>query len=315
MSVTFKATASYLLELNDLAQPANVSAVLPDDTYNVSLISGAGGNGFEDALGAHLDGAFSGGHSNFTTAFTTQYQANATPVLEIPDFARGPDSNSPIKVPNNSASGIPITLYNAADVTDVTFVLTYNPSLLTITSTLSGMASDATEAAATLTLVGDAGGVATFHYTDSKPQSTTASIPLVLGDILAVVPSGAAAAALSLYQTKELLQIGNITINQGIVSGAVSANGVHVNAYLGDVNGDKVIDGLDKLTADDRRAGTGHGFACIHATRSGYHRGCCGRQLGGRGRCDRAAIYSWPNFIRRRFLSRPRNCSRPIRIM
>ncbi len=261
MSVTFKATASYLLELNGVGQSATVSAVLPDDTYKISLVSGAGGNGFIDELGAHMDGANNGGHANFTTSFMTQYQANATPVLGIPDFARGPDSNSPIKVPNDSANGIPLTLYSAANVTDVTFSLTYNPSLLNITGTLSGLPSDATDAAATLTLVSNAGGVATFHYTDANPQSATAMTPLVFGDIVAVVPSGAGAAALSLYQTKELLQLGSIVINQGTITGAVSANGVHVNAYFGDVTGDKAVDGLDKLSADNVAQGRATGFS------------------------------------------------------
>ena len=261
MKVTFKATASYLLELNGLAQSATVSAVLPDDTYKVVLVSGLGANGFLDALGAHLDGTNNGGHANFTTSFTTQYHASATPVLGIPDFARGPDSNTPIKVPNDSANGIPLTLYNAANVTDVTFSLTYNPSLLNITGTLSGLASDATDAAATLSLVSNVGGVATFHYTDANPQSASPSKPLVLGDIVAVVPSGAGAPALILYQTKELLQLGSIVINQGTITGAMSANGVHVNAYFGDVTGDKVIDGLDKLSADNVSQGRAAGFS------------------------------------------------------
>ncbi len=179
-------------------------------------------------------------------------------MLAIPDFARGPDSNAPIQVPNNGASGIPITLYNAANVTDVTFSLTYNSALLNISGALSGNANDAT---ASLTLVTNAGGVATFHYTDANPQSATALAPLVLGDIVAVVPSAAGAAALSLYQTKELLQLGNIVINQGAVSGTLAANGVHVNAYFGDVNGDKVIDGLDKLNADNIAQGRSTGFS------------------------------------------------------
>ncbi len=262
-SITFKATASYLSELNGAAQSATSSAVLPDDTYTVTLVSGSGANGFIDGLLTHLDGANNGAHANFTTSFTTQYQANATPVLGIPDFARGPDSNAPIKVPASGANGIPLTLYNAANVTDVTFSLTYNPALFNITGTLSGNASEATDAAATLTLVTNAGGVATFHYADTNPQAATASAPLVLGDLVAMVPAGTGAAALGLYQTKELLQLGNVVIDQGAVAGAVSANGVHVNAYLGDVNGDKVIDGLDKLNADNVAQGRGTGFSAF----------------------------------------------------
>ena len=261
MIVTFKATASYLLELNALAQSGTVSAVLPDDTYKVTLVSGAGNNGFEDAFRAHLDGANNAGHADFTTAFTTQYQAAATPVLGVPDFARGPDSNTPIEVPNIYASGIPITLYNAAGVTEVTFSLTYNPVLLSL-GAYGGAGSDATDQNhAKLIFVSNTGGVATFHYTDPNPISATPTSPLVLGDITAVVPSGPGAAALSVYQVKELLQLGNIVINGNANTGAVSANGIHVNAYFGDVNGDKVISGLDTLTANTVAQGQAAGFS------------------------------------------------------
>ncbi len=111
-------------------------------------------------------------------------------------------------MPNNGAAGIPITLYNAAAVTDVTFSLTYNTALLNVTGTSSGTSSDATDSAASLTLVSNTGGVATFHYTDTSPRSATPATPLVLGDITAVVPSGTGAAALGLYEAKELLQMG-----------------------------------------------------------------------------------------------------------
>ncbi len=261
-SFTFKATAEYLQLLNSL-HGGNNSVVLPDGTYTITLMSGLGASGFLDALGAGLDGANNGGHANFVTAFTTHYQANATPVLGIPDFARGPDSNTQILVPNNGAAGIPITLYNAANVTDVTFTLTYNAALLNILGTVSGATSDATDSAATLSLVSNTGSVATFHYTDSKPQSATPAAPLVLGDITTVVPSGPGAAALGLYQAKELLQFGSIVINNGSLTGAAGANGIHVNAYFGDVNGDKVIDGLDKLTANAVAVGAATGFTAF----------------------------------------------------
>jgi hypothetical protein len=103
--------------------------------------------------------------------------------------------------------------------------------------------------------------LATFHYSDPNPISATATAPLVLGDITAVVPSGPGAAALSMYQVKELLQLGNIAINGNANSGAVSANGIHVNAYFGDVNGDKVINGLDTLTANMVAQGQAAGFS------------------------------------------------------
>ncbi len=255
MNMTFVATASYLLELNSMH--GIDSAVLPDDTYTIMFLSGSGSNGFLFAL----DGVSGAGLANYTTTFTTSYQHDATPVLGIPDFARGPDSDTPIEVPNIYASGIPITLYNAASVTDVTFSLSYNPALLSI-GAYGGAGSDATDQNhANLILVSNSGGLATFHYTDPNPISATATSPLVLGDITAVVPSGPGAAALSMYQVKELLQLGNIVINGNANTGAVSANAVHVNAYFGDVNGDKVINGLDTLTANMVAQGHAAGFS------------------------------------------------------
>ena len=145
-------------------------------------------------LGAGLDGASNSGHANFVTTFSTHYQASQTPVLSIPDFARGPDSNSPIEVPNGEtppmcgADGIPITLFNGAhNVTDISFTLNYDPSLLTITGTLQGAASDATDPAGAFTLTGNTGGQATFTYHDANPSSGT----VVLGDIAAYVPNSA----------------------------------------------------------------------------------------------------------------------------
>ncbi len=70
----------------------------------------------------------------------------------------------------------------------------------------------------------------------------------------------AGVAALGLYQQKELLQLANIVINKGAITGAVASGGVHVNAYFGDVNGDGVIDGLDKIAANTVAQGKGTGF-------------------------------------------------------
>ena len=340
-AVTFSASSSYLKYLNT-THGSNNSAVLPDDVYTATLISGSGSNAFLDALGAGLDGMNSGGHANYVKAYTTSFQNDTTPVLGVPDFSRGPggfaitnatwaanvatiytsiasnfqvgdqivvtgvtnsaynsaanttfaitgvtnsggthtltyaltgtsiasssggDVYDLIKVPYPSAfkitsasesgstvtiatanannyqvgdsvvisavsissyngtfsiasvtnsggthtftyanpshtglstttsggltykaiqvaNGIPITLYNAASVTDVTFSLNYNSSLLSINDTLSGSSSDATDSSASLTLVSDTGGVATFHYSASSPTSATSSCAPGLG--------------------------------------------------------------------------------------------------------------------------------------
>jgi N-acetylneuraminic acid mutarotase len=250
-SITFKATANGLSLMNNFG-----SVVLPDDTYTVTLVSGtlvsgSGSNGFMSALGARLDGAASGGHANYVTTFGTNYQANVTPVLSIPDFARGPDAAHNIQIPNGGGNGIPITLYNAAGVTDVTFTLSYNPALLTVSGAGTG---DSSAPGSTFTMTGGgASGTATFTFHNASPQSGM----VVLGDILAAVPS----AAVNLYKAKELLQLGNIAINHGAITGAVSANGVHVNAYGGDVTGNGSIDALDVALADTVAQGKDTGFA------------------------------------------------------
>jgi hypothetical protein len=255
-SITFKATANGLSLMNNFG-----SVVLPDDTYTVTLVSGtlvsgSGTNGFISALGASLDGATSGGHANYVTTFSTNYQGNATPVLSISDFARGPDASHIIEIPNDSGRGIPITLYNApvatdaAGVTDVTFSLWYNPALLTVSGAGTG---DSSAAGSTFTMTGGgASGTATFTFHNATPQPGT----VVLGDVLAVVPNSAA----SHYKSKELLQLGNIVINHGAITGAVSANGVHVNAYAGDVTGNDTIDALDVALAYYVAQGKDTGF-------------------------------------------------------
>jgi hypothetical protein len=214
LSVTFHATASAMLLANNFASPA-----LPDDTYTLTLVSGSGTHGFMDALGAGLDGAGSGGHANYTTTFTTHYQAAATPVLSIPDFARGPDGSHAVKAPNDKGFGIPVTLYNAANVTDVTFTLSYNPSLLNVTGSFSRTTSDATDPAGSFimagpTLIDASHATANFHFHDNTPQSST----MVLGDIQATVPNAAAN-----YKAKDLLQITSVVINSAATQPAAGA--------------------------------------------------------------------------------------------
>ncbi len=249
--ITFKATSSYLQIRNNVVMGTGISSpILPDATYSVTLVSGSGSNGFEDALGVGLDGANDGGDANFVTTFTTHFQASLTPVLSIPDFAHGPDSDTPIEVPNGAAAGIPITLFNAGGATDVSFTLNYDPALLSITGTLQG---DASDAAGTLTLVADSGGLATFTFHDANPQAGT----VVLGDISAVVPDSAK----NQYQVKELLHLGNIAVAPNPGATPVGADGIHVNAYLGDVNANHNIEGLDKLAIDKVAQGRASGFS------------------------------------------------------
>ncbi|HYV40037.1 MAG TPA: FG-GAP-like repeat-containing protein, partial [Gemmataceae bacterium] len=201
--------------------------VLPAGNYSVTFRSAV--NAFKDLDGLLLDGNNDGASGdNYVTTFTVG--ASSQPVLSVPDFARGPNGAVNIKVPQLGGSGIPITLTNAAGVTDVTFNLNYNPALLNITSTLSNTSG-------TFTLVGaPSSGVANFSF----HSSTALNGNLTLGQIVAQVPDSAAAS----YKAKELLHLSNIVVN-GSITTAINDDGIHVAAYPGDVSGDGLFSPLD----------------------------------------------------------------------
>jgi glucose/arabinose dehydrogenase len=247
-NVTFKATGNFLSTFFG-------TPILPDDTYTVALLSGKGTHGFLDALGVGLDGANNGGHADYATTFTLTNAGK--PILSIPDFARGPDGANTIKVPNNSAMGIPVTLSNVpavSGVTDVVFTLTYNPTLLTPTGGGTGDSSGAGSAfvMGTSVSVDATHSTVTFSWHNGTAQSGT----VVLGDILANVPNSAA----NQYEAKELLHCGSITVNSAAFTGVV-ADSLHVNAYFGDVTGDGKISGLDVATAGTVASGSSSGLA------------------------------------------------------
>jgi hypothetical protein len=220
-SITFVKT-------NTSATPGT-GGILAAGAYSVTFRSA--NNGFKDALGSLLDGNSDGTTGdNYSMTFTVN--SSSAPVLSIPDFARGPQSLSNIKLPNNSGSGIPVTMASASGTTDVTFDVQYNPSILTISGTLTNGAPAGT----TFTLVGGAPtlidsthAVASFHYANSTPSGAT----LTLGQIVANVPNSAS----SLYQAKGLLHLANIVRNTTDNS-TRNADSFQVVAYFGDTNGD-----------------------------------------------------------------------------
>jgi hypothetical protein len=254
MSATFKASSIFLSTFFR-------SSVLPDDTWTVTLVSGTGTgssvHGFFDSLNAPLDGSNNAGHDNYTATFTTANSRKEA--LSIPDVARGPDGANSIKVPNDSAKGIPVTLSNvpaASGATDVVFTLTYNPTLLTPTGAGTGDSSGtgSTFSMGTPVSVDATHSTVTFTWHNAAAQSGT----VVLGDILANVPNSAA----NEYKGKEILSLSAIKINGSDFTG-VSANGLHVNAYFGDVTGDGRIGGLDVATAGAVAAGSSLGLSAF----------------------------------------------------
>ncbi len=254
---TFNVSSNFLTASN----PGG-SAALPDDTYTVTFLSGVGTNGFQDVTGQGLDDGH-GGHTDFVGTFTTTYQHDKAEVLGIPDFARGPnasgDTTTLVKVPNDPANGghvgIPITIYNAGNLTSAGFTLTYNANILTV----NGGISDPSNAGAVFHMMSNvlsADGihsVAKFAFSDAAILSGTQ----ILGDITAYVPY----AARSQYQVKDLLALGNITVNSGAT--VVPGSAVDVNAYFGDVNGDHHVDALDKALLANVASTLNTGFSAF----------------------------------------------------
>ncbi len=221
----------------------STSGVLAAGTYTVTLVSGA--SGIKDSSGVELDGTDSGiPGNNYVATFTVA--ATPSVVLSIPDFARGPNSAANILLPNNTGSGIPITLAAHANLTDVTFNLTYNPALLNISGTLNSQSG-------TFTLLSNSGGVASFAFHCGTPLNGA----VTLGYILAQVPNSAA----SSYKSKALLHLGNITINGS--STATNSDGIEAVAYLGDVAGTGSFSPLDAALIGQVAVGIDSGFAAF----------------------------------------------------
>jgi hypothetical protein len=156
--------------------------------------------------------------------------------------------------PNTGAHGIPITLYNAAAVKDAAFTLTYNPQILTPSAGGTGDSPVGSSfTMGTITSIDSTHSSVGFTYHNATAHSGT----VILGDILATVPNSAAA----IYKTKELLTLSGITVTGSATVQA--ANGIHVDAYLGDVHVTALpaIDASDALDAQKVASGAASGFS------------------------------------------------------
>src|SRR5262249_21202568 len=158
----------------------------------------------------------------FTVASST------TPVLAVPSFARGPGQSVVLGL----STGIPISISNATDVTQVSFHLTYDPTLLSIDS------SDA------LTLSPDAiaAGLELASYSISNTDAHHSVLSATLSggtgltttsadELVAITASVPASAP---YLNKAVLNMGSVYVNSLPAAGV---SGVQLAAYIGDVLG------------------------------------------------------------------------------
>ena len=102
----------------DEATFVQTSGLLATDIYTVTVTTGVKAFG-----GATLG-------SNYTTTFNVT--APNTPDLSVPSFARG--AGQAVDVPTSN-TGLPIYISNATNVTQASFTLTYDPTILTIAPT------------------------------------------------------------------------------------------------------------------------------------------------------------------------------------
>jgi hypothetical protein len=145
------------------------SGLLAAGLYTVTLRGLSAGNGFEDALGAPLDGTDTGSAVNYQLTFSV----SAPPVaVGLPDFARGPSNTD--------------ALYLAPGLTNgSTFALSYtNPSVTPSTGTATiTFSTDASVLQANIQAALTSGGLAGQIGVNSSAQNTPNSAVIVTNDV------------------------------------------------------------------------------------------------------------------------------------
>ena len=190
------------------------NGLLGAGSFNLELESRV--RGFTDLHGRQLDGDGDGvAGGNYRTSFV---QVGGAVVLSLGEIARGPGQ---ALNPAALSTGFPVRLSNAAGVTSVSFTLDYDPALLSI--------SAVTGAVAGATVSSDLGTPGHLKVSISGLSGLgAAAVDLVR--LVASVPATAP------YGIKQVLDLGNIVVNNGSRP-ALDDDGLHVVAYAGDASG------------------------------------------------------------------------------
>ena len=248
------------------------SGVLVPDTYTVTLVSQANGTqmmeGWQDSSGNLLNGG-TGNLLSSGTGYVTEFTvaASSAPVLSIPCFARGP--GQPVNVlPDRTggnasgyASGLPVMLSDGTNISSFTIELTYNPALLSITTT-GGGATGLTEVTgpANWSMSADVYTPGDLWITGSSPDSS--SLPSGSQQLLtinATVPFSTT----DMYGASELLRFGGGTDFVSTTETSISVlatDAIHKVVFFGDAAGTGArINGYDALLVarDDVQLDTG----------------------------------------------------------
>jgi hypothetical protein len=214
--------------------------ILPAGTYTLTVLGGA--TGWLTVDGRQLDGNSDGVTGDAFTQTITM-AATTSPIVSLPDFARGPGQS--VNIPT-SASGLPVRISDAAGLTRVELELTYDPTLLTITGVRAG-ANLPGNWTITPTFVN--GRVSWIAQGGTALSSGAAE----LFRLDATIPNTAE------YAGSETLHWTSIILNSGAITGVGDA-AVHKAVYLGDVTGNRGYSTLDAAFTQRVSVGLDTGF-------------------------------------------------------
>ncbi len=267
---------------------------LADGTYIVSLLSGA--SGLSDTSGVPLDVSnnpdtadylYPLGTSVYTNTFTLTNATAASGItdsnvaLSLPAFTQGPGLPVQVQVPfttnpvqyfgdiytvngngdtvlSGGAPGIPVTLSDGDNLSTVSFQVTYDTTLLTVSGAEvdPGLATVGfPDASFTRTPGPVVSGMETDTFTfnagsaGALPQGPgmTGQVPgWTLGELLATVPN---TANQTIYRAKQLLTVTSVAADNGVVLPVVGGAGFQLVAYLGDGSGDGALTTADAAQA------------------------------------------------------------------
>ncbi len=211
--------------------------ILEGGDYNITFKTGM--NAIKDAGGNMLDGNQDNTRGDdYITSFNVINLS--APVVSIPDFTRG--SGQSVDVPNTD-TGLPLTISDPSGFSNVTRIqleLHYDTTLLDVTAINPGpnVPSGATVAGS---VIDDANGVVTVDF--ESPGNPLSGGP---GQVLDFVTLTASVPESAPHGHKHVLDIQNLQINQGAISG-IADDGLHAAVYLGDLNADGAYDTSDQL--------------------------------------------------------------------
>ena len=221
--------------------------MLAADTFRVKIVSGD--TAFHDAFAA-LDGNRDGtAGDSYVTSFAIGKAAPTA--ISVGDLVLGPGMSTSA-ASREDEKGLAVTFSSVGGVKSITFVVEYDPALLTITGAQIGerVPSQSTLRFETeRTTDGRARAVVTLTSPTTLPAGR-----IVLANLIATVPAAAA------YGKVEVLHISVRSVN-GAAATVASDDGIHVVGARRDANGDQRLNGDDKTLLDRFARGLDSGFS------------------------------------------------------